>query len=61
MYKARIELSSLVRIETDPELITELQSESLSELMEKVTIAVAGQKPVINSGSYSIVVTICRD
>jgi hypothetical protein len=57
MYEAEIELHNLRGIDVEPEKVTKLQSESLSELMEKVAVAVAGQKPLLNNG-YGLTVDI---
>jgi hypothetical protein len=57
MYEAEIEVHNLRNIETEPEKLCSLKSESLSELMEKVTFAVASQKPLIQNG-YSLTVHI---
>jgi hypothetical protein len=57
MYEAEITVHNMRRIETEPEKLCKLQSESLSELMEKVTFAVNSQKPLIQNG-HSLTVSI---
>jgi hypothetical protein len=57
MYEAEITVHNLRVIDVEPEKLCKLQSESLSELMEKATFAVNSQKPLIQNG-YSLTVSI---